>query len=139
VVCLNVLEHVEDDELALKHMHAVLPDGGRAVLIVPAFASLFGPIDRLLGHYRRYSRGAILRLAGATGFRVTTLHYMNSVGCLAWWANARIFRRIEQSETQIKLFDRWIVPPMRRAEALLPPPFGQSLFIVLEKTQTRTP
>jgi 2-polyprenyl-3-methyl-5-hydroxy-6-metoxy-1,4-benzoquinol methylase len=139
VVCLNVLEHVEDDELALKHMHAVLPDGGRAVLIVPAFAALFGPIDRLLGHHRRYSRDAILRLAGATGFRVTTLHYMNSVGCLAWWANARIFRRTEQSETQIKLFDRLIVPPMRWTEALLPPPFGQSLFIVLEKTGRRTP
>jgi SAM-dependent methyltransferase len=137
IVCLNVLEHVEDDELALNHMHAILPEGGRAVLIVPAFAALFGPIDKLLGHYRRYSRKAILRLAGATGFRVTKLRYMNSIGFFGWWVNARIFRKTEQSEAQIKLFDRWIVPPLRRVETLLPPPFGQSLFMILEKTGTR--
>jgi 2-polyprenyl-3-methyl-5-hydroxy-6-metoxy-1,4-benzoquinol methylase len=45
VVCLNVLEHVEDDVTALRHMHSVLPQGGRALLIVPAYEALYGPID----------------------------------------------------------------------------------------------
>ena len=45
VVCLNVLEHVRDDRLALKHMHHVLIPGGRAVFLLPAFESLYGPID----------------------------------------------------------------------------------------------
>ena len=49
IVCLNVLEHVRDDALALRHMHAVLPSGGRVVLIVPAFEALYGPIDQRLG------------------------------------------------------------------------------------------
>ena len=133
VVCLNVLEHVEDDALALRQMHRVLPAGGRVVLIVPAFMALYGTIDRLLGHYRRYSKQSVRDLAHQTGFGVTTLRYMNTVGCLGWWANARILRRTEQSEAQIKVFDRWIVPLMRRVETAVPPPFGQSLFVILEK------
>jgi SAM-dependent methyltransferase len=136
-VCLNVLEHVEDDALALRQIHGVLRAGGRVVLIVPAFMARFGPIDRLLGHYRRYSKKSFIRLAHATGFRVTSLRYMNMVGWLGWWVNARIFHRTEQSETQIRLFDRWVVPTMRRAEAIAPPPFGQSLFVILEKTTER--
>ena len=133
VVCLNVLEHVEDDTLALHQMHHVLQAGGRVALIVPAFMALYGPIDRLLGHYRRYSKKSIVRLAHATGFNVIALRYMNTVGCLGWWVNSHILRKTEQSETQIKLFDRWVVPIMRRAEDVLPPPFGQSLFVILEK------
>ena len=133
VVCLNVLEHVEDDALALAHMHSILPAGGKVVLIVPAFESLHGPIDRLLGHYRRYTKTSMRRLAAAAGFRVPTLGYMNTIGFFGWWVNARILRRTEQSETQIRVFDRYIVPLMRRVETALPPPFGQSLFVVLEK------
>src|SRR5688500_6497430 len=36
VVCLNVLEHIEDDVQALRHMHRALRPGGRVVLYVPA-------------------------------------------------------------------------------------------------------
>lgn len=133
VVCLNVLEHVQDDALALRHMHCILPAGGKAVLIVPAFESLYGPVDRLLGHYRRYSRKSLRELAAAAGFRVQTLRFMNTVGFCGWWVNARLFRRSEQSTAQIRIFDRYIVPLMRPVETALPPPFGQSLFVVLEK------
>jgi ubiquinone/menaquinone biosynthesis C-methylase UbiE len=131
VVCLNVLEHVQDDLLALRNMAAVLPAGGKAVLIVPAFEALYGPIDSNLGHYRRYSKKSFRALASDAGFTVQTLRYMNCVGCIGWWANARVFKRTSQSETQIRTFDRWVVPPMEWLEELAEPPFGQSLFVVL--------
>jgi hypothetical protein len=44
-----------------------------------------------------------------------------------------MLRREVQSEGQIALFDRWIVPVQSRLEAAVRPPFGQSLFAVLEK------
>ncbi|MDR3719250.1 MAG: class I SAM-dependent methyltransferase [Bryobacteraceae bacterium] len=135
VVCLNVLEHVEDDALALRHMYQVLPDGGVVVLLVPAFESLYGPIDRLLGHYRRYSKSSMRQLAGRSGFKVKTLRFMNSVGFFGWWFNARVRKAAGQSEDQIRLFDRYVVPAMRRIEAVVPPPFGQSLFAVLTKPE----
>jgi SAM-dependent methyltransferase len=133
VVCLNVLEHVRDDRLALEHMHEVLVPGGRAVFLLPAFESLYGPIDRNLGHFRRYSKPSWRALAEAAGFRVIEARYFNSVGFFGWWANARIFRREAQSESQIELFDRVVVPALSRLEGWIEPPVGQSIFTVIEK------
>lgn len=133
-VCLNVLEHVEDDARALAAMAAVLAPGGTVMLLVPAFQSLYGPIDRNLGHYRRYRRGDIGRLARATGLSTARMHYMNFAGFWGWWANAHLFRREQQSKRQIAFFDRWVVPLQSAMESIAAPPVGQSLFAVLRKT-----
>lgn len=133
IVCLNVLEHVDGHLAALRQMHAVLPEGGRVVLIVPAFECLYGPIDALLGHYRRYTKSSLRRAAAITGFLTGHVRYMNSIGFLGWWFNARILKRTEQSESQIVLFDSRIVPALSKLEGIVAPPFGQSLFAVLVK------
>jgi SAM-dependent methyltransferase len=135
-VCLNVLEHIEDDRAAIAGMASVLMPGGVIVLLLPAFPSLFGPIDKNLGHHRRYTRRSMSRLAAAAGLRVRKAHYMNVCGFFGWWANSHIFRREAQSEGQIEFFDRYVVPILSRFESVVPPPFGQSLFVVLEKPQT---
>jgi hypothetical protein len=75
----------------------------------------------------------LANLAQVTGLAVETLHYVNAVGFFGWWMNAHIFRREAQSETQIRIFDRCVVPWLSRLEAVAPPPFGQSLFAVLRK------
>jgi SAM-dependent methyltransferase len=132
-VCLNVLEHIEDDRAALCGMAEVLPRGGKLVLLAPAFPFLRGPIDQKLGHFRRYRRAAIAELAGEAGFAMRTLRYFNFAGFFGWWVNARVLKLQEQSEAQIATFDRWVVPVMARAEAVITPPFGQSIFAVLAK------
>jgi len=133
VVCLNVLEHVRDDRLALKHMHHVLARGGRAIFLLPAFESLYGPIDSNLGHFRRYSKASWRKMAEEVGFRVTHLRYFNFLGFFGWWTNAHILRRQAQSAPQIDLFDRLAVPVQSRVERWIEPPVGQSIFTVLEK------
>ncbi len=133
VACLNVLEHIEDHEGALKQMRELLPCGGRVVLLVPAFEALYGEIDVRLGHFRRYTRGSLSSVAESAGFLVRRLRYMNFVGFFAWWANAKIFRRTEQSPAQIAFFDNCIVPVLSRVEGRIPPPLGQSIFGVLKK------
>jgi SAM-dependent methyltransferase len=132
-VCLNVLEHIEDDGRALAAMASVLAPGGTIVLLVPAFQALYGPIDRNLSHHRRYSRESLAKLAHVTGLAIETLHYVNAVGFFGWWMNAHVFRREAQSASQIEVFDRCVVPWLSRLEAIAPPPFGQSLFAVLRK------
>lgn len=133
IACLNVLEHIEDDLGLLRRMREILPSGGRVVLMVPAFMALYGPIDRHLGHYRRYTRRSMTAAAAQAKLSIRELRFMNTVGFFGWWMNAKILRKTEQSERQIALFDRLIVPVMSRLERLVPPPFGQSLFVVLEK------
>jgi 2-polyprenyl-3-methyl-5-hydroxy-6-metoxy-1,4-benzoquinol methylase len=132
-VCLNALEHIQDDRQALRGMASILAPGGVVVLLAPAFPALYGPIDSNLGHYRRYTRGSIARVAGAAGLRIRKAHYMNAVGFFGWWMNSHIFKRGAQSERQIEVFDRYVVPLLSRVEGMMRPPFGQSLFVVLEK------
>jgi len=133
VVCLNVLEHVRDDLLALKHMHHVLVSGGRAIFLLPAFESLYGPIDRNLGHFRRYSKKSWTETAKRAGFKVHRMRYFNLIGFFGWWANARVLRREEQSAWQIEVFDRFAAPLQSRIEDWIEPPVGQSIFSVLER------
>ena len=132
IVCLNVLEHIEQDRTVLERMQEVLPSGGRVVLMIPAFMALYGPIDRHLGHYRRYTRAGLTETAMRAGLRPRQLHYMNSVGFFGWWLNSKMQRQ-QQSEAQIATFDNYVVPVMARVEGWVRPPFGQSLFAVLEK------
>ncbi|MGA2113528.1 MAG: class I SAM-dependent methyltransferase [Bryobacteraceae bacterium] len=132
-VCLNVLEHIADDGAALWNMAAILPPGGMAVLLVPAFPTLYGPIDRNLGHFRRYTRGALAAAAKGAGLIPRRLRYMNLAGWFGWWWNAHVAGREAQSEAQIATFDRWVVPVVSRLEQWAPAPFGQSLLAVMER------
>lgn len=132
-VCLNVLEHIAGDRKALAAMAAMLPPGGAIVLLVPAFEALYGPLDYNLGHYRRYTRKAIVEMAQSAGLAVKTAHHINVAGFFGWWANAKLFHRAAQSQKQIVFFDRFVVPIMSRIENWIPPPFGQSIYVVLRK------
>lgn len=63
ILMLDVLEHVEEDELFLKNIidHNLNPNG--ALLIsVPAWPFLFGKHDRKLQHLRRYIPGEITKM-----------------------------------------------------------------------------
>jgi len=134
-VCLNTLEHIEDDVQALRNMASVLTPRGVVVLLVPAFPALYGPIDRNLGHCRRYRRSDLAKLANDVGLRLLRVRYMNMAGFFGWWMNARVLRRDTQSARQIAFFDQLVVPLMSRVESAIPPPFGQSLLAVMEKPE----
>lgn len=133
IICMNVLEHVEDDGRALGFMHSVLAPGGRAVILVPAFMFLHGTIDRAIGHYRRYTRKTLLPPMRAAGFEIESAFYMNVIGMAGWFWNNRIRKIEEEDSSQIGLFDNYIAPWAERVERLLPPPFGLSLIAVGRK------
>lgn len=133
-VCTNVLEHIADDRRALQSMARILRPRGTIALWVPAFQSLFGPMDVRLGHFRRYRRRDVQALAHLTGLTIRKLHYVNSAGFFLWGASSHLLRQPAVTEQQVLIFDRWIAPWLSRLENLWPPPFGQTLFAVLEKS-----
>lgn len=75
----DVLEHIEHDSRALGEMYRVLRPGGAAVLTVPAHQFLYGPHDRKLHHFRRYSKHLLVRRARDAGFGVERVTYFNTL------------------------------------------------------------
>lgn len=143
IMCLNVLEHIEDDLGALKHMYTILEaQQGTLLLQVPAHPWLYGSLDALAGHYRRYNRTTLRAVLTQAGFDVKRLYYFNSFGVLPWFINARILKPRALATrgvgTQIKIFDRYIVPVIRQVEDLIRLPFGQSLIAVAAATGVQT-
>ncbi|MBI4893846.1 MAG: glycosyltransferase [Acidobacteria bacterium] len=105
VVCLNVLEHVEDDALALRNIYSTLSPGGRAIILVPEGMSVYGELDRVLGHCRRYDDAELRRKMQSAGFSLETLFQFNRVTRPGWWWNGRILKRRRFSRIQLGIFD----------------------------------
>lgn len=130
IVLMNVLEHIQDDRAVLAQLQKHLAPGGRIIVLVPAGQWAFGANDDRLGHYRRYDKGYSRRLFNGLGLEVAELRYYNFIGIWGWWWNAKILRRQNQSDAQIRVFDKLFVPVLSRIEKILRPPLGQSLLIV---------
>ena len=130
VILINVLEHIKDDDGALRDLGRLLRPGGRAVLWVPAFSFLYSDFDRRIGHYRRYRRPELQRQLVDAGYDVQDVRYVNAVGAVAWLVLARFLRRTPTQGTSVKVFDGYFVPLLRRLERRWDPPFGQSVLAV---------
>ena len=90
IVCLNVLEHVEDDVEALRHMRSLLKPGGRLVLYVPSNPRLYCEIDRGVGHHRRYLLDELRDKMLRAGFKLAHVRSHNLIGALGWWFQGKI-------------------------------------------------
>jgi 2-polyprenyl-3-methyl-5-hydroxy-6-metoxy-1,4-benzoquinol methylase len=136
VVCLNVLEHIEDDFLALRNMCEVLVPEGRLLLFVPAGSYMYGTLDTALGHYRRYERTMLAERVAAAGFSIQRLSYLNLAGIPGWWLNSRALKRQILPISQLDWFNR-LAPLFIRIERLLrqvwDAPFGQSLLCIARR------
>ena len=131
VVCLNVLEHIEDDRGTLGGFARVLESGGRLVLLVPALPSLYGSLDVYLRHYRRYERDALRAMVEGAGFAVEEIRYLNRPGVLGWWLNSKVLKRRVLPKGQLAAF-RGILPFLRLEEKKAPS-FGMSLLVLARK------
>lgn len=131
IVCLNVLEHIEDHESTLRDFAAVLPAGGHLALLVPAMPALYGSLDEALGHYRRYDKEPLRRLLGDCGFVADDLRYVNRLAVFGWWLSSRVLGAKVLPRDQLAMF-RWVMP-LLRFEEKHPPSFGLSLLALARR------
>lgn len=131
----NVLEHINDDTKVMQNVYDILPPGGRFVCFVPAFPSIFGTMDRSIGHVRRYTRTEMRAKMTAAGFNIIEVRYINLIGYFSWFVGGRIIRFASPGAagSSVNVYDRVVVPISRFFERGWRPPFGQSLFAVGER------
>lgn len=144
VTALDVLEHLDDDTVALRELARLLRPAGLLVITVPALPSLWSDWDETLHHRRRYTRAQLLALIRQPGLEVLRCVYFNTA-MLPLIALIRLGRKLrppapgkERVEDRMPspwlnsmLFHTLVRPACWR---WLHPPMGVSLLAVLRRT-----
>ena len=134
LLALSVLEHIEDDDLALENFADIVdPLWGKIILQLPAFPKLYGSLDKHYDHFRRYTRQEVIDKMKRAGLRINYLIYFNSLGLFSWFVVGRLLRARGLNRGMIRFYDRIVTPVLSRLEWMWRPPFGQCFLVVAEK------
>lgn len=141
VLATDIIEHVDDDALALKEVARVLRPGRSALITVPAFPVLWGFQDDVSGHKRRYRMKALLSRIRDAGLEPRQQFHFNYLLFGPIWLARQImkvWRHSYRSESEVNtpfvnriltsVFDLDISMAPRLA-----PPFGVSILVIAHK------
>jgi SAM-dependent methyltransferase len=137
ILYIDVLEHIEDDVGELRRAAGFLREGGRCIVLSPAYQFLYTPFDEALGHFRRYTAGTLAETARpVTDLRTERFSYLDSVGLIASLANKLLLRQSLPTAEQILFWDRRMIPLSRYlTDPLARYRLGRSVIGVWRKTR----
>jgi SAM-dependent methyltransferase len=108
-VCLDVIEHLEDDLAALRELRRVVAPSGSLLVTVPAYQWLWSGHDEVNHHFRRYTPRSLQRVAEEAGWRQVRSTHFNSL-LLPVAVLLRVLDRFSRKTTESSL-DLWVPPP----------------------------
>ncbi len=132
IICLNVLEHIKNEEIALKNMRNLLTDDGKLILLVPAHQVLFSKFDKLIGHYRRYTKNILSSMVKKSGWTIESIKYFNWISALGWYILIKIMKRMSMPKNEVGIFEK-IAKYFLWTEKYIEPPFGLSILLIAHK------
>jgi SAM-dependent methyltransferase len=132
VFALNVVEHIEDDNLAIANCRKLLKPGGTVIILVPAYQWLYNNFDKELYHYRRYVRKSLSSLLQKNCFTVTRSMAFNTFGILGWYFSGSVLKKKIIPEGQMKLYNK-LVPFIKLFDKAVNKQFGLSVIAIGKK------
>ncbi|TMF39917.1 MAG: class I SAM-dependent methyltransferase [Chloroflexi bacterium] len=132
IICINVLEHVEDDAAAVAAMKEILTPGGHVTFLVPAHPSLYGRYDAMEGHFRRYTRRGLQNVVANAGLTVDRIYSFNFAGAAGWFVQYKVLRRNIHGRPHFRILQATL-PVLKAVESRIKPPVGLSLVCVAHK------
>lgn len=129
-IMVNVLEHIDDDRAVLADLHKLLRPGGAVLVFVPAHQWLYGSLDSLVHHVRRYEQRELQSKIADAGFEVALCRPFDLLGIAPWLVAGRVVKQKRFDERGAQLYDRFGVPLTRWLEKHVTPPYGKSLIAV---------
>jgi SAM-dependent methyltransferase len=140
IALLDVLEHVADDEAALRAIRERLKPGGKLLVTVPGNPWMWSAHDRAHHHFRRYPKRALTALAAKTGYAADLVSPFNSLLFPAIAAARILAKAIGRESADDAMPPAPVNAVLRTVFALerpfigrVPMPFGVSLVAVLRR------
>lgn len=137
ITCINVLEHIEDDLKAVSNMKGIIEIKGRIIILVPAVSKAYGTMDKACGHFRRYDKGDLEKIADTLGLKIISNKYMNPLGLIPWILKGKIQKKectfsdyLDEKRSFIYNFASGL---LENIEKVIKMPFGISQIVILEK------
>lgn len=133
IIYIDVLEHIEQDQIELENAAALIKPGGHIIVLSPAFPSLFSPFDKAIGHYRRYTKASLKRIVPASLEQVQ-LRYLDSLGYFMSKTNRLVLRQKYPTQAQVSMWDRYFIPLTRITDRIVNYSFGRSILGTWKKS-----
>jgi protein-L-isoaspartate O-methyltransferase len=110
ILYVNVLEHIRDDIGELKTALGAMQENAKIVIFVPASPRLYGTMDWISGHFRRYRMNELKSVAEIAGLRLVECRAFDPVGVLPYWFMYRLLKRRTLSVSSVSLYDKVVIP-----------------------------
>ncbi len=147
VIASDILEHIENDTLALSEWCRVLKPGGKLVIYVPAYMKLWSHHDEINHHFRRYQRSDLKTLLSKNNFLIKKISYWN----FFLFFPTLIIRKITQNKKKnikinsqlyainpiVNFFLKTLLHIENWLLKYIEFPFGVSVFAICEKPQDK--
>ena len=141
LICLlDVLEHVKDDNAALRNIRNYIKEEGKFLLIVPAYQWMWSKHDEKNSHFRRYSKQELRGQLQDAGYTIDYIGYMLTF-LFPLMLLARLFDRFSKDADSgmsvppyfLNSFLSWVFSAERFLIPRFSLPFGGSVVAVCRR------
>lgn len=132
VFALNVVEHIQDDVLAMQNVKKLLKPSGKAVILVPSYQFLYNQFDVELEHFRRYTIPKLENVFNESGFKILKSWHFNFIGIFGWYVSGKLMKNKTIPEGQMSFYNV-LVPIFRLVDKCVFNKIGLSTITVGQK------
>ena len=132
IIYIDVLEHIKDDKKEISLASLKVSNGGKIIILCPAYQFLYSKLDSSIGHYRRYTKRQIFDLFDNKYFELDGF-YLDTIGIFANLLNKYIIKSASPSKFQYLIFNNIIIPISKILDKILNYSFGRSVIVVATK------
>lgn len=133
ITSLNVLEHIEDDEMVIKDMNTLLKDNGRLILYLPNSMKVWTDLDNHVGHYRRYTKKDLLSKLERGGFTILSWEYVDFIGWVVLYLSKLLRINLNYDEKRLVNYDKYIFKLFKHLDIFFKYFLGKNILVVCSK------
>ncbi len=132
IFALNVIEHIQDDHLAIQNCKKLLKPGGKLIILVPAYQVLYNEFDKSLEHFRRYNKKTLNSLMLENDLTIVKSFYFNFFGIIGWLVSGSILKYKTIPKGQMGFYNS-LVPLIKMMDKITFNKIGLSVVSVAKK------